>query len=302
LGSPAILSLHPHNQGSGRIYGLVVPLSMRGQVLGLAEVYSHSSSLLTPESSSLFQTLASQLAVGMENSRLYGELQRREEQLRHFVVRLFQAQDDERRRMAYDIHDGLAQLIVSADLHLSNFAALRRLDPAVDDPDFSKGLMRLKSALSEVRRVVSELRPSTLDDFGLVNALRRHLEELSAEQHWEFSFQENLGDMRLDPTLETAAFRIVQESLNNARKHSQARRVEVELKHEDGHLLIRVEDWGTGFDIGTGRQLEGHFGLSGMEERARLLGGSMRIESVPGKGTQVRVDMPCYLAVPSKKA
>jgi signal transduction histidine kinase len=299
LGKAARLSLHSQNACTTRLYGLVVPLIMRGQVFGLAEVYSHSSSLLTPESSSLFWTLASQLSVAMENSRLYGELQRREEQLRHFVVQLFQAQDDERRRMAYDIHDGLAQLIVSADMHLSNFASLRRSDAGLDDPDLAKGLMRLKSALKEVRRVVSELRPSTLDDFGLANTVRRHLEELSAEQGWDFSFQENLGDMRLDPTLETGAFRIVQESLNNARKHSGARRVQVELKSEADRLQIRVRDWGAGFDTEEPRQLDGHFGLSGMEERARLLGGSLKVESVPGEGTQVLVELPCYPAVPS---
>jgi signal transduction histidine kinase/putative methionine-R-sulfoxide reductase with GAF domain len=299
IGQTASLSLHHLNGSPTRCYGLVVPLSMRAHVLGLVEVYSHSPSLLGPESSSLFQTLASQLAVGMENSRLYGELQLREEQLRHFVVRLFQAQDEERRRMAYDIHDGLAQLIVSADMHLSNFASLRRQDPALDDPDLAKGLMRLKSALNEVRRVVSELRPSTLDDFGLVNTIRRHLEELSAQEGWEFSFQEDLGEMRLDPTIETGAFRIIQESLNNARKHSGTSRVEVELRHDGDHLQIHVQDWGTGFDIAQARQLDGHFGLSGMEERARLLGGSLAVESVPGEGTQIHVDLPCYLAFPT---
>jgi signal transduction histidine kinase len=234
----------------------------------------------------------------LENSRLYGELQRREQQLRDFVVRLFQAQDDERRRMAYDIHDGLAQLIVSADMHLSNFASIRRDDPVLADKDFGKGLMRLKSALNEVRRVVSELRPSTLVDFGLADTVRRHLEELSADQGWEFSLKENLGDLRLDPTLETGAFRIVQESLNNVRKHSRARRVEVDLRHQGDHLHIRVRDWGTGFDPEQARQLDGHFGLRGMGERARLLGGSLEVESFPGTGTTVDVELPCYLAVP----
>jgi signal transduction histidine kinase len=300
-GQTASLSLYSHSGKSDRLYGLVVPLNVRAEVFAFAEVYSHFPSLLAPEASSLFQTLVPQLAVAMENSRLYGELQRREQQLRNFVERLFQAQDDERRRMAYDIHDGLAQLIVSADMHLSNFASIRRDDPSLSDPDFGKGLMRLKSALNEVRRVVSELRPSTLDDFGLSNTVRRHLEGLSAEEGWDFSFKENLGDLRLDPTLETGAFRIVQEALNNAHKHSGARRVEVELRHHGDHLHIRVQDWGTGFDTQKARQLDGHFGLRGMEERARLLGGSFDVESVPGTGTTVEVELPCYLAVPFAK-
>jgi signal transduction histidine kinase len=300
-GQPATLSLAPNSGNSSRLYGFVAPLNVRGKVVGLAEIYSRSAAVIAPESSSLFLTLVAQLAVSMENGRLYSELQKREQQLRNFVVRLFQAQDDERRRMAYDIHDGLAQLIISADMHLSNFASILRGDPDLASPDFEKGLKRLKSALAEVRRVVSELRPSTLDDFGLVNTLKRYVEELAAEQGWESSFTENLGEMRLDPTLETGAFRIVQESLNNTRKHSGTRRIEVKLEHQGDHLHIRVQDWGKGFDLDVARHLDGHFGLSGMEERCRLLGGWCHVESVPGEGTTVKIELPCYTAIPSPK-
>jgi signal transduction histidine kinase len=300
-GQAASLSLHPGNGNPARLYGYAAPLTVHGEVIGLAEIYSHTTGVIAPESSNLFLTLASQLAVSMENARLYGELQKREQQLRNFVVRLFQAQDEERRRMAFDIHDGLAQLIISADMHMSNFDSIRREESALAEPEFEKGLRRLKASLTEVRRVVSELRPSTLDDFGLVNTLRRHLEELAAEQGWEYSFKENLGDLRLDPTLETGAFRIVQESLNNTRKHSGTRRVEVELNYEGDHIRIRVQDWGRGFDIENAHQLEGHFGLSGMEERARLLGGACEVESRQGEGTTVKVELPCYLAGPTAR-
>ncbi len=291
-GQAVSLSLHSADGNRGRLYGYAAPLTVHGEVIGLAEIYSHSKGIIAPESSSLFLTLASQMAVSMENARLYGELQKREQQLRNFVVRLFQAQDDERRRMAYDIHDGLAQLIVSADMHMSNFFSIRREDPALAEAEFEKGLQRLKGSLTEVRRVVSELRPSTLDDFGLVNTLRRHLEQLAAERGWEYSFEENLGDVRLNPTLETGAFRIVQESLNNARKHSGTRRVEVALTRQGDHLFIRVRDWGKGFNVEEARQPGGHFGLSGMEERARLLGGACEIESSPNGGTTVSVKLP----------
>lgn len=300
-GQPARMSLAGDGISQTRIYGSAIPLNVRAQVLGLAEVYSHSPSLIDSDSTSLLATLVSQLAVSMENGRLYNELQHREQQLRNFVVRLFQAQDDERRQMAYDIHDGLAQLIVSANMHLSNFASIRRDSPALAEPDLDKGLTRLQAALTEVRRVVSELRPSTLDDFGLVNTLRRHLEELAVEQGWELAFKENLGDLRLDPTLETGAFRIVQESLNNVRKHAGARRVEVALNMDGERLQIKVQDWGKGFDLDASRQLDGHFGLSGMAERARLLGGTFTVESHSGEGTTVEVELPGYLAVPVSK-
>lgn len=301
-GESTTMSLKPSNGNPSRLYGLAVPLYAHSKTLGLAEAYSLSPSLIASEASSLFRTLVSELAVGMENSRLYGELQRREQQLRNFVVRLFQAQDEERRRMAYDIHDGLAQLIVSADMHLSNFASFRHQNPELAETELEKGLLRLTGSLKEVRRVVSELRPSTLDDFGLAKTVRRHLEELAAEQNLEISFEENLGETRLEPTLETGVYRIVQESLNNMRKHSQASRVQVALMREGDLIHIRVQDWGKGFNVGEAQQLDGHFGLRGMEERARLLGGTCEIESIPGQGTTVSVTLPCYLAVPLPRA
>jgi len=167
-----------------------------------------------------------------------------------------------------------------------------------------KGLQRLKASLTEVRRVVSELRPSTLDDFGLVNTLRRHVEQLAAEQGWDYTFDENLGEERLDPTLETGAFRIVQESLNNIRKYSRTDRVAVELVQDGEHLRMRIQDWGQGFDLEEARQREGHFGLSSMEERARLLGGRFDIETRPGAAppcwSSSRATAPCRRFAPER--
>ncbi len=298
-GQALSLSLHAGENHGASIYGYLAPLTARGKPIGLAEIYAHNSNVISPESSSLFLTLTAQLAVSMENARLYTQLQKREQQLRNFVGRLFQAEDGERRRMAYEIHDGLAQLIVAADIHMNNFASVRREDADQAERELQKGLQRLKASLTEVRRVVSELRPSTLDDFGLINTLRRHVEQLAAEQGWEYSFDENLGEVRLDPTRETGAVRIVQESLNNIRKYSDTTRVAVELKQEEDLLKIRVQDWGKGFDLEEARQREGHFGLSSMEERARLLGGWFEVDSHPGQGTTIRVELPCYLAVPT---
>ncbi len=282
-----------------RVYGYVAPLTVRGRLSGLAEIYAHNPGVSSPESSSLFLTLAAQLAVSIENARLYSQLQRREQQLRNFVNRLFQAEDGERRRLAYDIHDGLAQLIISADIHMNNFVSIRREDRQRAEGELDKGMKRLKASLTEVRRVVSELRPSTLDDFGLVNTLRRHVEQLAEEQGWQHTFSENLGEeARLDAAIETGVFRIVQESLNNIRKYSRTRRVQVDLREEGDWLYVRVQDWGRGFDLDEARQREGHFGLSSMEERARLLGGSFEIDTHPGGGTVVRVQVPCYHAPP----
>ncbi|MGB8645661.1 MAG: GAF domain-containing sensor histidine kinase [Anaerolineae bacterium] len=283
----------------GKLYGQLAPLIVRGRLLGLAEIYSHAPSILSQESSNIFLTLAAQLAVSMENAHLYSELKKREQQLANFVGRLFQAEEGERRRLAYDIHDGLAQLIVSADMHLNNFASMRGEDPELAEHQLDKGLQRLKASLTEARRVVSELRPSTLDDFGLVNTLRRYVEQLAKEQGWDYSFEDNLGEIRLHSTIENGAYRIVQEALSNIRKYSQTQRVEVEMMQDQDHLHIRIQDWGQGFDLEEARQREGHFGLSSMEERARLLGGDFEIESRPGEGARINVNLPCYQAIPT---
>lgn len=206
------------------------------------------------------------------------------------------AQEDERRRVAYDLHDGVAQFVVSAKQHLDTAVDLVRPDATPAARELATASQRLEQAIGETRRVLLALRPPAIDDGGLVAAARRSLEQAAEEAGWRASFMENLGGIRLPPAVETAGFRILQEALTNARKHAGAARIDVELRREDDRLVIDVLDSGGGSPIGESA-LRGHgLGLDSMRERAWLLGGTCTITREPLGGTRVHAVLPIHHA------
>lgn len=211
------------------------------------------------------------------------------------VQLLLQVQEEERRRIAYDVHDGLGQMIVAAGMHIDIYRSERkgREDVRLEE-EFAKAVGYLQEAIAETRRIVSELRPVLLDDLGLVQALKHYLEEMAARVGWQANLVENLGSTRLEAVVETALFRIAQEALANVHKHAQTDRVEVRLLRAERRLLLEVQDWGLGFDVdkalanaGGGR----HVGLASMRERAQLLGAELKWISALGRGTTVSLSL-----------
>jgi signal transduction histidine kinase len=150
-----------------------------------------------------------------------------------------------------------------------------------------------------VRAIATRLRPTVLDDLGLEAALRSHLDRIRARAAVELAADVRLPQPRLDPAVETACFRIVQEAVTNALRHAHATAVRVGLVVENGELALSVRDDGGGFDlIAAGRRAARgeSAGLSGMEERARLAGGRLEVETAPGRGTEVRATFPLATA------
>ncbi|MFQ6019496.1 MAG: response regulator [Dehalococcoidia bacterium] len=209
--------------------------------------------------------------------------------------RLFNAQEEERRRLAFDIHDGLGQIIVAAGMHMEAYRSERKgSESAAVEEELTKAASYLQSAVTEARRIVSELRPVLLDDFGLAQALKHYLEDMAGRLGWEASFVESLGDARLQPFEETVLFRIAQEALTNAHKHARANKVEVRLLRQGDDLSLEVKDWGVGFDVErafTKGMEGGHVGLASMRERAQLLRGEFRCLSAPDEGTTISVSL-----------
>jgi signal transduction histidine kinase len=201
------------------------------------------------------------------------------------------AQDEERRRVAFDLHDGVAQLIVSAKQHLDTCADLLPMAHERAVGELGRGLERLDQAIVETRRVLLALRPAIVEDLGLGAAARQSLEQMARDVGWDVGFTENLGDGRLPEAIETAAFRILLEALNNARKHAGACRVEVALHREASWLVLAVRDSGGGLPARDGAEARG-FGLQSMGERARLLGGTCEVRSEPNGGTLVHARLP----------
>lgn len=213
-----------------------------------------------------------------------------EDTLARLVEKVVVAQEEERRRIAFDLHDGVAQLIVSAQQHLDTCADVWPREPSRAAGELATGRDRVGRALVEIRRVLVALRPSAIATDGLEGALRRSLDEQAQEAGWTVSLRADLGAAPPPPAVETAVFRIFQEALANAARHAEAVRVDVDVRRDESWLVLDVRDQGRGFLVDGARRRG--LGLSSMQERARLLGGSCVIESEPRLGTHLTVRLP----------
>ena len=215
--------------------------------------------------------------------------QREAERVRtELLTRLVFAQEDERRRIARDMHDQFGEHLTTLALRIGVLKAM-----CVDNTDLTREVDALeaiaRSLDQDADRLAWELRPTALDDLGLRAALTNYTQDWSARVGIPARLHTSgLLDERLAPDLETTLYRIAQEALNNAAKYSRARHVEVLLERRSDSVLLVVEDDGIGFDADGGARGRG-FGLVGMQERAALVGGTLEIESSPGKGTTVLV-------------
>ena len=231
------------------------------------------------------------LAVTWVIGRAWQERLRHEAALARMMEKVVMAQEEERRRIGYDIHDGIAQLIVSAKHHIDTSRDIAARDPDRAGRELARAADRLQNAITETRRVLQALRPSAVESVGLGEAMRRALDEAAQRAGWSSRFVERIGDGRLPVAVETAAFRILQEGLVNASRHASSKTVEVEVSRQPHWLHVEIRDDGVGFDHDAGAADRG-FGLAGMRERARLLGGTCRIESRRGHGTAITVALP----------
>ena len=205
------------------------------------------------------------------------------------------SQEQERRKIAFDIHDGIAQLMVGAQHHLEAFDYLWRDDASPAEDQLSRGRAKLRQAIVETRRLMTQLRPVNLETLGLIPAVQQYLNELGKDAGWEIDYHAEVAALNLSRDEETALFRILQEALTNAWKHAQTAMVRLSLHTEgekDDLLVVYVQDWGKGFEYAHIQSDSQGIGLMGMRERARLLGGVCSIESRPGRGTTVRLRIP----------
>jgi len=202
--------------------------------------------------------------------------------------------EEERRHLAHELHDGLAQMVVGVHQELQAYAARHRprTDPMRAELDRILDLAR--RSVTEVRRVIAGLRPLALDDFGLAAALQMQMRALHADG-WTVSYQETLGAERLAPAIETALYRVAQEALTNVRKHSRTTRVAVVLERNKHNLRLTIRDWGCGFDpaqVLSGTGLGERIGLRSMHERVAHVGGRWSVQSSPEAGVLITAEIP----------
>jgi len=288
-----LLELSPSNPQTEPLVGVFLPLRARDRAIGVLEVYGPER-VAESETLETFASLANQAASALENARLYEDLAERERQLHELVGRLLTAQEEERRRVAYDVHDGLAQTAAAAHQLLQAFARHHPPDSARAREELEEALELARLTVGEARQVIFDLRPTALDDFGLAAAVRLQAEALRSEG-WDVGFEAALGDERLPPQVETTLFRVAQEALTNVRKHARASRVNVSLERLQGTVSLLIRDNGCGFRPDAVQRSNGpgeRVGLSGMCERVSLLGGSCEIHSEPGAGASVVAKIP----------
>jgi PAS domain S-box-containing protein len=230
------------------------------------------------------------------------QLAEREVRLKILLGKLVVAQEEERRRVAHEVHDGLAQMIVAVQQHLEAFAKQHPPDSPLGRENLDWNLELVQQTVEETRRVIGGLRPTALDDFGLAAALRLQVEALRTEG-WEIVYKEALGDQRLPAAVETMLYRVAQEALTNVRKHADTTRVRLKLARLGREVRLRIRDRGRGFRTteSTGGGGPGEkVGLSGMRERVTLLGGAFEVYSRPGVGALIVARVP--LTEPTKEA
>lgn len=266
--------------GYGRAW-LRIPLVHRDRPIGMIGLSHETPGFYTPHHAELALAIGSQAAAAIENARLYARAQEL-------------AALEERQRLARELHDSVTQALFSATLHAR--AAQLALDRAGQAPETpaARAIGQLRAltqgALAEMRALIFELRPGALAEEGLAAALAKHAAALAARE--ELHVQVAVPDERLplDSAAEEHLYRLAQEALNNVAKHAHARHVRVHIALEDDSITLTIADDGVGFDPTLERP--GHLGLGTMADRARTIGATLAIESIPGQGTTVRATVP----------
>ncbi|MGE5590641.1 MAG: cache domain-containing protein [Bacillota bacterium] len=270
---------------------LAVPIRLAERLLGALHVEVDRSRTLNEDDVFALSTLADQLAVGLENARLFAEERERRLEARDLAIA------EERNRMAREIHDTLAQGFMGILLQLQAAEG----EMGEDVPEVRRRLARAadlaRESLQEARRSVWNLRPRQLERASLPEALRQEAGGLGALGGAELQFQAAGEERSLPPDVEAALLRVAQEAFSNIRKHAQASQVELNLEYAQSEVRLRIADNGRGFDPAARRSRSGApdhsgFGLLSMRERVQTLGGTLEVDSRPGEGTRVCVRVP----------
>lgn len=271
-----------------------VPLISKTEVLGVLNVAAGDAQVFGSDELNLLAAIGHQVGAALENAKLWDTLREKERVRGQLLDKVIGVQEEERKRIARELHDETGQSLTSL------LVGLKMVEEAPTLPDAQTHARLVKSlagdVLDDVRALARELRPSVLDDLGLVAALDRYAREYAHRFNVAVDFQVvGLEERRLPPQYEIALYRIVQEALTNIAKYASAQNVSVLLEHRADSIIAIVEDDGCGFDAEKGlreRSDRQQLGLLGMKERAELLGGNLIIESKVGEGTTVFVQLP----------
>ncbi|MFO8101295.1 MAG: PAS domain S-box protein [Dehalococcoidia bacterium] len=274
---------------------MYVPLRVKGETLGTLVGIKVKNKTFTAEEQDLLITIGHQLSTVVENALLYEELHHEGEVRREGLRNAILAQEEERRRIARELHDQTSQVLTGASAMIE--AAVSTIPMELEGT--KETLIEVRSSLTnmlvDVRNIIYELRPTLLDDLGLVAAARWQTEDFLERSGVTAKFKTRGRSRKLPPEVETALFRIIQEATTNIVKHSQAGSARLEIEFSQDAVALEIEDDGKGFDLqntrASSRKRQG-LGLVSMRERAEILGGTFEVASQPGEGTRIKVAVP----------
>ncbi len=269
-------------------------LDARGEVLGFFNLRDKKSDEgFTAADIELLGAVAQIAAIAIQNALAYRRIQQGERQLRRLSAHLQVAREEERTRIAREIHDELGQVLTALKMDLSLLG--RKVGDHAQQAHVLHEIQTMgkliDTAIQTVREIITELRPEMLEDLGLKAAMEWQAQEFETRTGITCNFEMQLGDERLDREHSMALFRILQESLTNVARHAQATAVEVRFAKDNGDLWLRIHDNGKGItpqELATTKS----FGILGMRERTVLFGGTLDISSAPGAGTTISVRVP----------
>jgi GAF domain-containing protein len=267
------------------------PIKYKDEVLGAITCVGRQSRRLAPHEIQLINSMSSQLAVALENSRYYEQTKKQAMQLRNYALHQESVRELERTRISREIHDELGQALTALKLEVSLLRAKLRTNDSDQDRRIGEISEMLDGTIQTVRKIATQLRPDILDKLGLIPAIEWHLQEFAKRTGIKSDFVSRPGKIRLSELQSTAFFRILQEALTNVARHARASRVRIRLHQKAGQTFLVVEDNGVGIDPEKITDPDS-LGLLGMQERARALGGSLQVRRKKGKGTLVTGCIP----------
>ncbi|MGH9475016.1 MAG: GAF domain-containing protein [Terriglobales bacterium] len=265
-----------------------VPLRRGPETLGILTVAFDRAYECLPKEKDLLLALAERSSLAIERTRMHDRLQSEQQRVLELSRRLLEAHDEERRRISRDLHDETGQALLALRLYLE--MGLHPRSAAESRQWLRKGLALVDTSVDELRRILAQLSPLVLDELGLEAALRQELRRLRTQQHWRTRFRCALGGAALERHQQILLYRVVLEGLHNVARHARARSVQLCLGARDGVVQVLLSDDGVG--LPPTRRPNSGFGIAGMRERIRLVGGSFQLRSGPNQGVKIAIQIP----------
>lgn len=277
---------------------IILPIAARGENFGVMNLACTREQVLSPDDLDLLQAISAQVSEIVANAWLRLKLAEKEQARQALLESLVEAQEEERGRLARELHDGAGQMLTNL------LVRIKTLEKRAESPPLQNGLNAMLDTVSEtiehVRELSYRLRPAALEEFGLAVALETLVDEMAVEGELEANCDLCLDEVTLSPEVEVTLYRIAQEALTNVVRHADASCVHVTIRRQQQGVCMRIEDDGRGFSAHftpepvTDERVRPrrHLGLISMQERASIVGGTFDVYTAPGQGTLVEVWVP----------